>query len=257
MRERVLENFKTKEAKYLLDYFTTTKAAGSEQTVLSLVESFSDDAIAVANQLAKAQDDTARIKAEEELDKFLKRAQEFRTKNALFAFDAAFPGVIFNNELAAPVVQFIDAVQRMNEEVQILALEADTWDRVGGLEEKGEPVLNTFFVEPGEQDGKKALTFKWIAKMREDATQQGANGEEVLTLLLGTAKPFWAPVSSMVQFDIGPFAKRKGEVYKNAIMLRVRGRVAILKQVSETIAFSSLKDKLQKLANREPFFTIF
>jgi hypothetical protein len=61
----------------------------------------------------------------------------------------------------------------------------------------------------------------------------------------------------MVQFDIGPFAKRKGEVYKSAIMLRVRGRVAILKQAAEAMAFSTIKDKLQKLANREPFFTIF
>ena len=258
MRERTVENFKTKEAKYVLDYFLTAKPGqpGIEEPVLKVVEAHIEDAMAVYQGLQKAGTDEARMKAEDDLMAFLKRCQAFREKKAAFTFEGAFPGFIFNQELAAQVMQFVYAVEKVYDETAFIALEADTLDRVQGLEDK-EGLQQTFLVEPIEKDGKKLLEFKWLAKVDLDAGREGKDGQEFPALPLGEPRGFWVPEKSLIQFDIGPIAKMKTEKYKGAIKARVQGRLALIKAAGEQVAFPPLKDKLEKTAARSEFFSIF
>ncbi|MBM4395026.1 MAG: hypothetical protein FJ087_04990 [Deltaproteobacteria bacterium] len=258
MKERSLENYKIKEAAFILDYFETSKPGlpGIEEPSLRIIEAHAAEALAVFQALNKAADDMAAAKAEERLLGFMKACQEYRKKQAGFSFDGAFPGVIFNQEIASQVVAFITAVQRLYDETAIMALEADTYDHVGGLEEK-EGLQQTFLVEPEEKDGKKTLKFSWV-RADTDAPRDGANGQEFAVAPLGEQRGFWAPASSLVQFDIGPIARTKSGKYKDAIQKRVRGRLSAIKQLADQIdTYKGLKDKLEKVAKRNPMFTIF
>lgn len=258
MKERAIENLKSKEAAYVLNYLTTAKpgAPGIDETVISIVEKHVDDATAVYQALQKATTEEARLKAEAELHAFLKRCQQFREKKAVLAFESAFPGVIQNPELAAQVAQFIYAVQKVYDETAIIGLEADTLDRVKGLEER-EGLMQTFLVEPVEQNGKKMLSFKWISKIDIDNPRETPTGKEYIMIPLGTNQAFWAPEKSLVQFDLKPLAEMKSKRYEQAIMTRVQGRLALIKAAGEQIVFKSLKEKLERLANRPDLFTIF
>lgn len=258
MKERSIENYKIKEAAFILDYFQTAKPGlpGVEEPSLRIIEAHAAEAIAVYQALQKAADEMAAAKAEERLLAFMRACQDYRKKQPGFSFEGAFPGVIFNQEIAAQVVQFIASVQRLYDETAIMALEADTWDHVAGLEEK-EGLQQTFLVEPEEVDGKKVLKFKWV-RAELDSPREGASGQEFAVAPLGEQRGFWAPASSLVQFDIGPIAKTKSAKYKDAIQKRVRGRLSAIKQLADQIdSWKPLKEKLEKVAGREPLFTIF
>jgi hypothetical protein len=258
MKERSIENLKSKEADYVLKYLTTAKpgAPGIDESVMSIVEKHIDDATAVYQSLQKAATDEARLKAEADLMAFLKRCQQFREKKALLTFDGAFPGVIQNQELAAQVVQLIYALQKVYDETAIIGLEADTLDRVKGLEER-DGMMQTFLVEPTEEDGKKMLSFRWIAKIDTDNPRDAANGKEYVMIPLGGQQAFWAPEKSLVQFDLKPLAEMKSKRYEQAILTRVQGRLALIKAAGEQVVFKPMKDKLEKVATRPDLFTVF
>ena len=258
MEDRAVENNKIKEAAFILEYLEKTKPGlpGVEEPAIRIIEAHAARAIEVYQALQKASDEMAAAKAEEKLMAFMRECQEYRKKQAGFSIDGVFPGVIFDQQLAAQVVQFIFAVQRLYDESAIMALEADTWDHVAGLEEK-EGFMQTFLVEPEEKDGKKYLKFKWV-RADLDSPREGAKGEEYAVAPMGEQHGFWAPASSLVQFDIGPIAKNKSAKHKDAIQKRVRGRLYAIKQVADQIEmYKSLKDKLEKASKREPMFTIF
>lgn len=253
MKERNTENFKTKEAKYLLDYFTTQKTgqAGSEETALSVVEAHVEDSLAIYLALTKAPDDAARAKAEQGLLDYLKRTRTYREKRAVFSFEGAFPGVIYNQEIAAQVVAYIQNVQRLYDETLLMSLEADTLDRLGELGDTKED-LRIIWVNPDEKAGKFAKAH-WIVRIDEENPQDGA----FPVLPLGSEKGLLAPEKSLAKVDVGPLGKEKANNYKKAIFQRVQGRLNMIKQIAENINFQPLKDKLSKLSTRPDLFTMF
>ena len=174
----------------------------------------------------------------------------------MFSFDGAFPGVIFNQEIAAQVVQFVSAVGRLFDESALLGLEADTLDRVTDLEEKGPAPMNVF-VEPTEKDGHRAWKGMWLMAVERDSAVENEKGLQYPVLPFGAERGFLAPASSLLEIDVGPIAKMKSNRYRGAILQRVQGRLQIIKGVAEQVTFVVLRDKLDKLAKRAQLFTIF
>ena len=138
----------------------------------------------------------------------------------------------------------------------LLALEADTLDRVQDLEERGS-VKQTAFVEPVDKDGKKWLKGSWVARMDKDNPIETDSGTEYKVLLMGSDSVTRAATTALAELDVVPIAKDKSVKYRNAIMARVEGRMSILKAITEQVDFKVLRDKLQKSVNRGELFTIF
>jgi len=167
-----------------------------------------------------------------------------------------FPGVIYNQELAAEVVKYVNAVTKVFEETILLALEADTLARVTEIEDKGE-MIEKIFIEPAEINGEKWMKGVFITRMDEEnpIRVKGVNSYPVLPY--GAEKGFLVPTTSLVQVDVVPIAKNKSARYKGAINARVRSRLAKVKQATDMAGFETLKGKLEKLAARPAFFTLF
>jgi hypothetical protein len=259
MKERAIENMKIKEAQFLLKYFeeaTGEKISASEGTILSVVKAHIEDTLNVFNALQKAQDQAALEAAQQKLEEYLKRCAKYAEKQPVFTFDGAFPGVIYDQQVASQVVQFIDGVRKLYQETGLLALEGETLRRIGELEEKGE-MIETVVVEPIEEGGEKWLKGYFVAKIDTDNPRVEKGVKEYPVLPVGREKGFYAATTSLVKIDVSPIAKVKGQRYKQAIMARVRARFQAVKQAADLADFEPLRSKLQKSATRTPLFTIF
>jgi len=258
MKERAIENMKIKEAQFLLRYFeeaTGEKISASEGTILAVVKAHIEDTQDVFNALQKARDQASLESAQQKLEEYLIRCREYADKQPIFTFEGAFPGVIYDQQLASQVVQFIDNVRRLYQETALLALEGETLRRIGELEEKGE-MIETIVVEPIMEGGEKWLK-GYFAKIDTDNPRVEKGVKEYPVLPVGAEKGFYAPTTALVKIDVSPIAKVKGQRYKQAIMARVRARFAAVKQAADMAAFEPLRAKLQKSATRSPLFTIF
>lgn len=260
MKGRAIENLKTKEARHLLEYFAETRVqtTGQVEPVLQVMEDFRNEVSRVAEVLTRAaesQDPKVRLDAERELDAFLKRAQAYRNLKPLFELRVAYPGVIFNGELASEVVHFIQAVQRLFDETVGLALEADTLDTLTLPEEKGSGTRRAIFVMGPDADGIRKA--EWIQAVDKENVQNGPQGPSVAVLPVGSESATMVPLSSLAEIDITPVAREKSALYKGTIYARVRARIGQVKLAAESIRFDPLKEKLQKFANRSRYFSIF
>jgi hypothetical protein len=260
MKGRAVENLKTKEARHLLEYFQETRVqtTGQVTAVLQVVEEMRGEVSRLAEVMAKAaesEDPRVRLDAEKELDGFLKRVQAYRDVKPLFDLRQAYPGVVFNGELASEVVAFIQAVQRLYDEAVALALEADTLETLTLPEEKGVTTRRTIFVAPPDAEGIRKA--EWIQAVDKENVQNGPNGPSVAVLPVGKDSAFMAPVASLAEIDISPVGREKAALYKGTIYARIRARVAQVKMAADLVRFDPLKEKLQRFANRSGYFTIF
>ncbi|NOZ01421.1 MAG: hypothetical protein GXP54_05970 [Deltaproteobacteria bacterium] len=259
MKERSIENFKTKEAAYILGYLTSAKGeelGASEGTVLEVLKAHIEDTTAVFSALQKATDPQARLEAQQQMEAFMKRCREYRSKRPVYVLETVFPGVIYNQKLAAEVVRYVEAVRKVWEETSLLALEADTLERVSGLEDKG-GMIEKIFVEPEKIKGEKWLKGVFIVRMDESNPTKVKGVTEYPVLPYGAEKGFMAPTTSLVRVDVTPIAKNKSKRYRAAIEARARSRLASLKQAVDLAGFETLQKKLKDLAARPPLFTIF
>lgn len=259
MKERAIENFKVKEAAFILEYFRKARAerlASGEGTTLDVVRAHVDDTLAVFNALQKATTPEAQAAANQQLEQYLDRCRLYRDKQPVFSVEAVFPGVIFNQELAFHVLRYLEAVQNLYDETALLALEADTLHRVTELEERGE-MTETIFVEPVEERGEKWLKGYFIARMDLENPVRKNGVVEYPVLPVGAEKGFLVPTTSLAKVDVSPIAQNKSARYKVAIMGRVRARLAKVKAAADMAGFSGLEERLQKVASRPPLFTIF
>jgi hypothetical protein len=260
MRSRSIENLKTKEAQHLLEYFgearTSQLGAGAEP-VLEVVDAHIADTLRLVEMMTKGADARA---TEAELKAFLKRAQAYRDRKALFAFEQVFPGVIFNGEIAAQVVGYVQGVQRLYDETVLLALEADTLDRVTELDDKGK-AFGTVYLQPAEKDASERQAI-WISRIDKESGKDGPGGTLYPALPLTETgaeadKGMMVLGANLAQVDLGPIAVNKSMRYKVAIFDRVRARLGSMKMIAEQINFAPLKEKLQKYASRGSYFTMF
>lgn len=260
MKGRAIENLKTKEARHLLEYFQETRVqtTGEVKAVLDVVEEMRGEVARVTDVLAKAaesEDPKVRLDAEKELEGFLKRVQVYRDVKPLFDLRQAYPGVVFNGELAADVVTFIAAVQRLHDEAVALALEADTLETLTLPEEKGVTTRRTIFIAPPDAEGIRKA--EWIQAVDKENVQNGPAGPSVAVLPVGGQNAFMAPVASLAEIDVSLVGREKAALYKGTIYARIRARVAQVKMAADLIRFNPLKEKLQRFANRSPYLTIF
>jgi hypothetical protein len=259
MKERGIENMKIKEAQFLLRYFeeaTGEKISASEGTILQVVKAHIEGTMNVFNALEKAQDQTAIEAAQKQLEEYLQRCKAYADRQPIFTFEGAFPGVIYDQQVASQVVQFIDGVRKLYQETALLALEGETLRRIGELEEKGE-MIETVVVEPSEEGGEKWLKGYFVSKIDTDNPRVEKGVKEYPVLPVGQEKGVYVPTTSLAKVDVTPIAKVKGQRYKQAIMARVRARLGAVKQAADMAVFEPLRDKLQKSATRSPLFTIF
>lgn len=259
MKERAIENFKIKEAAFILEYFMkarSDKIAASEGTTLDVVKAHVNDTLAVWNALQKATTPEAQAQALQQLEQYLERCRAYRDKEPLFSIEAVFPGVIFNQELAAKVVRYIEAVKQLYDETTLLALEAETLKRVTELEERGE-MVETVYIEPVEEDGEKWYKGVFIAQMDRENPRKEKGVVEYPVLPVGAEKGFFAPTTSLVKVDVSPIARNKSARYRAAIQARVRARLAKVKEAADGAVFDGLEEALKKVASRSPLFTIF
>jgi len=259
MKERAIENFKTKEAAFFLEYFRTTrseKMMAGEGNTLDLIKAHVEDTQAVFTAMQKAATPEAQEAAMRQLDQYLERCQAYRDRQPVFSVEAVFPGVIFNQELAVRVVRYIQAVQRLYDETALLALEADTLRRVTELEERGQ-AIETILIEPVEEDGERWQKGTFIARIdREHPTRK--NGDvEYPVLPVGAEKGVLAPTTALVKVDVAPIAQSKSARYRAAIQARVRARLAKVKEAADLANFAGLEEQITKVASRPPLFTIF
>ncbi len=259
MKERAIENFKIKEAAFILEYFRKARAeklAAGEGTTLEVVKAHADDTLAVFNALQKATTPEAQAAASQQLDQYLERCRAYRDKEPVFSVEAVFPGVIFNQELASQVVRYIEAVQRLYDETALLALEADTQRRVTEPEDRGE-MIETVYVEPMDEGGEQWLKGLFIARMDRENPVRKNGTVEYPVLPVGADKGFLAPTTALVKVDVSPIAQNKSARYRAAIQARVRARLGKVKAAADLAGFSGLEERLQKAAGRSPLFTIF
>lgn len=259
MKERAIENFKKKEAAFILEYFRKARSerlAPGEGSTLEVVKAHVDDTLAVFNAFQNATTPEALQAANEQLMQYLERCRAYRDKQPIFSIEAVFPGVIFNQELAAHVVRFIHAVQRLYDQTALLALEADTLHRVTEPEERGE-MIETIFVEPIEENGVKRLKGYFIVKGDWENPMRKDGQVEYAVLPYGAEKGFLAPSTSLAKVDVAPIAQNKSARYRAAIQARVRARLQEVKAAADLASFASLEEKLRKVAERQELFTIF
>jgi hypothetical protein len=261
LKGRALENSKTREAKHLIEYFTETPLAQTGKaatTVMNAVQAHVGEIARVVDLLGKAsesKDVKVRLDAEKELTAFLKRAQDYRDLKPFFVLDQAYPGIVFNGELASQVTAYIENVKNLYSETVLLALEADTLERVGETEEKGVGANHVILIQPAEADGTRKAT--WIQAVDKENPRQGPGGVEYAVLPVGGEKGMVVAASSLAEIDISPIAKEKSIVYRSAIFDRVRARLGQMKLVSDQVQFDPLKEKLQKFASRGAYITLF
>jgi len=259
MKERSIENFKTREAAYILEYLTTAKGeqlGAGEGTILAVVQAHADDTARVFNALQKASDPQARLQAEVQLDDYLDRCRKFRDMRPMYVLETVFPGVIFNQKLAAEVVEYVEAIQSLFDETALLAAEAGTLARVSGMEDKGE-MIETIFIEPTEHNGENWMKGTFIARMDEENPQKDGKTVTYPVLPYGSEKGFVAPTTSLVRVDVLPIAKNKSNRYKTAIMTRVKAGVGKVKLAADQADFGMIRPSLERIASRPVFFTIF
>ncbi len=259
MKERAIENFKIKEAAFILEYFRKARAeklAAGEGTTIEVINAHIDDTLAVFGALQKAATPEAQAAAGQQLEQYLERCRAYRDKQPVFSIEAVFPGVIFNQELAAQVVRYIEAVQRLYDETALLALEADTQHRVTEPEERGE-MIETVWIEPMEEGGERWFKGVFVARMDRENPVKKNGTVEYPVLPVGAEKGFLVSTTSLVKVDVSPIAHNKSARYKAAIQARVRTRLAKVKEAADLAGFSGLEERLQKVAGRSPFFTIF
>lgn len=259
MKERSIENYKSREAGYIIGYLTGAKGEKlgvEEGTVLEAVSAHITDTATVYSLLQKATEPQAIVQAEQQLKLYLARCRDYRDKRPLYVFETVFPGVIYNQELAADVVKYVNAVAKVFDETALLALEADTLARVTEIEDKGE-MIEKIFIEPSEINGQKWMKGVFITRMDEENPVKEKGVTMYPVLPYGAEKGFLVPTTSLVQVDVVPIAKNKSARYKGAINSRVRSRLAKVKQATDVAGFETLKEKLEKLAARDAFFTLF
>jgi hypothetical protein len=260
LKSRAVENSKTREARHLLEYFTETRVAQigeGNEPILDVVEGHIADLSRVFDALSQGEDLQARAEAEKEFVAFLKRAQAYRDRKAFFTLEQAFPGVIFNGELAARVVGYIALVKQLYDDTVMLALEADTLDRVTELEERQAGQSQIIHVEPFEKDGYKWLKGTWISRIDLENPRPVNGGMSYAMLPVGSGDGFVAETTELVEIDVTPIARDKSMRYRQAIFDRVKARLGSLKAVADQIDFEALKGELQRLGNRGTFVTIF
>jgi hypothetical protein len=261
LKGRALENSKTREAKHLIEYFTETPLAQTGKaptTIMNAVQAHVGELARVIDTLGRAgesKDVRVRLDAEKEMSAFLKRAQEYRDRKPFFVLDQVYPGVVFNGELASQVVGFVENVKNLYDESVLLALEADTLERVGETEEKGVGANHVIMIPAAVGDAARKAV--WIQAVDKENPRQGTGGVEYAVLPVGAEKGMVVAASSLAEIDISPIAKEKSLVYRAAIFDRVRARLGQMKMVSDQIDFDSLKEKLQKYSSRGSYITLF
>lgn len=257
-KERGISNYEVKEAKHLLEYFTTyrtPKLAPEDQSTLKVIENHIEEALNIIQEIDKAADEQARIKAEKDLYEFLKKCKIYVQKEPVFSIEGAFPGVIYHKEVAFQTAQFIAAVQNLFYETAILALESETLEGVTSLEDRGN-VIQTLFVEETQKEGEKWLKGKWLREVVREEKREGAGGTEY-GVIPYEGNGFYAPTNKLVEVDISLIAKLKSKIYKNAIESRVMNGLGRLKRACDQVSFKPLKEKLEKIANRGEHFLAF
>jgi hypothetical protein len=261
LKGRALENSKTREAKHLIEYLTETPLQQTGKvatTIMAAYQAQVGEVARVVDVLGKAsesKDVKVRLDAEKELAAFLKRAQDYRDQKPYFSLDQVYPGIVFNGELASQVVNYVEGVKNLYDETVLLALEADTLDRVTETEEKGVGATHVIYIPAAGADGtKKAM---WVQAVDKENPRQGSDGVEYAVLPVGSDKAQVVAASALAEINIAPIAKEKSVVYKTAIYDRVRARLGQMKMVSETVNFDALKEKLQKYASRGSYITLF
>ncbi len=260
LKSRALENSKTREARHLIEFFTETRVAQigeGNEPVLNVVEGHIADLSRVFEAMSQVDDPQARAEAEKEFLAFLKRAQTYRDRKAFFLVEQAFPGVIFNGALAARVVVFINQVKQLYDDTVLLALEADTLDRVTELEERQAGQNQIIHVRPIDKDGFKWLQGTWISRIDLENPRPTNGGMSYAMLPVGAGEGFVASTTELVEIDVSPIARDKSMRYRAAIFDRVRARLGSLKMVADQVEFEKLKADLQRVANRGTFVTIF
>lgn len=261
LKGRAVENSKTREAKHLIEYFTETPLAQTGKTlttIMSAVQAQVGEIARVADILGKAaesKDVKVRLDAEKELSAFLKRSQEYRDRKPFFQLDQAFPGIVFNGELASQVVTYVEGVKNLYDETVLMALEADTLDRVTETEEKGVGANHVIYLPTASGDAARKAV--WIQAVDKENPRPGPGGVEFAVLPVGGEKGMVVPASSLAEIDISPIAKEKSILYRTAIYDRVRARLGQMKMVSDQVQFDGLKEKLQKYASRGTYITLF
>ena len=258
MEGRVIENFKIKEARYILKYLKTAtgeKMTKEEGTVLEVVQAHVDDTNRVYNMLRKATSPEAQQAARAELERYLERCKEYVQKKPVFSLEAAFPDVVFDQKLAARVVMFIEAVRELYDQTAMLAMEGEARKRVRGPGQ--EPMIQLMYVEPVDKDGETWLKGIFVAKIdREGKVRRGA---KVLypVLPFGAKKGFLAESSQLAEVDVSPVAKAKAATYVATIDARISRLLQKVKKAADKADFRFLEKELSKRASREPLFTIF
>lgn len=261
LKSRAVENSKTREARHLLEYFTEARVAQigeGNAPILEVVEGHIADLSRVFDALSKAgENEEAGAQAEQEFMAFLERAQTYRDRRPVFTVEQAFPGVVFNGEIAAQVVEFISQVKQLYDDTVVLALEADTLERVTELEERQTGQNQVIYVEPFEKDGFKWLKGTWISRIDLENPRPIDGGMSYAMLPVGSGEGFVAPTTDLVEIDVTPIARDKSMRYRKAIFDRVKARLGTLKIVADQVRFETLKAELQRLANRGAYITIF
>ena len=218
---------------YLIDSFTETPLAQTGKaatTIQAALQAHVGEIARVVDVLAKAaesKDAKVRLDAEKELAAFLKRAQDYRDLKPFYDLNQVYPGVVFNGEVASKVVGYVEAVKGLYDETVLLALEADTMDRVTETEEKGVGANHVIYVPPASGDtAQKAL---WIQAVDKENPRQGASGVEYAVLPVGGEKAMVVPATALSEIDISPIAKEKSMVYRAAIFDRDQGAIELLR----------------------------
>ena len=182
LKGRALENSKTREAKHLIEYLTETPLAQTGKagtTIMGALQAHVGEINRVVDVLGKAsesKDVKVRLDAEKELAAFLKRAQEYRDLKPYFSLDQVYPGIVFNGELASQVVNYVEGVKGLYDETVLLALEADTLDRVTETEEKGVGATHVIYIPAAGADGSRKAV--WIQAVDKENPRQGDSGVE-------------------------------------------------------------------------------
>ena len=269
-KERTIGNYKISEAKQALDYFEKHTLPDTGQSTLAAIEEHKQKIEAIGLKIAKARENDDLESIRPDLLEFLTHCAAYGGAQVEFDTSGLYREGFFAAELIPFIQAFVDRVAVLHIKTQAVAKEAALIANVQAMQEEraADPrtTVRRILITPSEQNGVPWNTGSFLAQVMQPEAEQPEVPEGVDP---ATVKPEWkvnvleegkdkglrVETSDIVVVDLTSQIRPLEEAYQRSALSRAASSVEDLKMAADAINFQPLKQKLEEVAKKDPYFT--
>jgi hypothetical protein len=269
-KERTIGNYKILEAQQAVDYFEKHQVAETGQKTLDAIAEHKARVQAIVAKVEKAREAGDLESVRGDMMEFLGQAAVYAGSQVRFDTSGLYREGWYAAELIPTINAFTASVDALHAKTQTVAREAALIANIQAMQEERSAnpgaYVRRILLEQKELNGVPWNTGAFLAQVAEPEQIQPEVPEgidpatispewQVAVLPEGQEKGVRVPTTEVAGVDFGSQIAPLEKQFEESALRRVADTIVDMRMAAEAVVFEPVKQKLDEVAKKEPYFT--